>query len=287
MKYAIVGAGANGMLPAYLLKKAGHDVQVVTEHEEQAASINEQGIIHGKDRQYIKAYTDIEQIDPDAFILLAVKYEDLQPILRLLKIRCPSNRIVFLQQGMLFLEKARTLSHRHIAAAVLETDCVKLSNTEISFNKTAHVTYGLVKGHMEEFQPLLESSAWQTNWVETIEEQLFESLLFSSLIDPLTALMKIRNGELITNPHAYELFRNLYNELYLAFPEIESLQPIEKVAAFCAAEPERASAMLTDRLAGDPMEVEGLMLYVLNRSKLELPLFKAFYHLLKTVEVEK
>ena len=140
---------------------------------------------------------------------------------------------------------------------------------------------------MEEFQPLLESSAWQTNWVETIEEQLFESLLFSSLIDPLTALMKIRNGELITNPHAYELFRNLYNELYLAFPEIESLQPIEKVAAFCAAEPERASAMLTDRLAGDPMEVEGLMLYVLNRSKLELPLFKAFYHLLKTVEVEK
>ena len=287
MKYAIVGAGVNGMLPAYLLKKAGHDVQVVTEHEEQAASINEQGIIHGKDRQYVKAYTDIEQIDPDAFILLTVKYEDLQPILRLLKIRCPSNRIVFLQQGMLFLEKARTLSHRHIAAAVLETDCVKLSNTEISFNKTAHVTYGLVKGHMEEFQPLLESSAWQTNWVETIEEQLFESLLFSSLIDPLTALMKIRNGELITNPHAYELFRNLYNELYLAFPEIESLQPIEKVAAFCAAEPERASAMLTDRLAGDPMEVEGLMLYVLNRSKLELPLFKAFYHLLKTVEVEK
>lgn len=287
MKYAIIGAGVNGMLPAYLLKKAGHDVQVVTEHEEQAASINEQGIIHGKDRQYVKAYTDIEQIDPDAFILLAVKYEDLQPILRLLKIRCPSNRIVFLQQGMLFLEKARTLSHRHIAAAVLETDCVKLSNTEISFNKTAHVTYGLVKGHMEEFQPLLESSAWQTNWVETIEEQLFESLLFSSLIDPLTALMKIRNGELITNPHAYELFRNLYNELYLAFPEIESLQPIEKVAAFCAAEPERASAMLTDRLAGDPMEVEGLMLYVLNRSKLELPLFKAFYHLLKTVEVEK
>ena len=275
------------MLPAYLLKKAGHDVQVVTQHEKQAALINEQGIIHGESRQQIKAYTDIEQIDPDAFILLTVNYEDLQPILRLLKIRCPSNRIIFLQQGMLFLEKARTLSHRHIAAAILETDCVKLSDTEISFSKTAQVTFGLVKGHAEEFQPLLEASAWQSKWVNHIEEQLFESLLFSSLIDPLTALMKIRNGELITNPHAYELFRNLYNELYLAFPEIEWLQPIEKVAAYCAAEPKRVSAMFADRLAGDPMEVEGLMLYILNRSKLELPLFKAFYHLLKTVEVEK
>ncbi|WP_298826377.1 ketopantoate reductase family protein [uncultured Planococcus sp.] len=287
MKYAIIGAGASGLLPAYLLKKAGHDVQVIAQHEEQAALINKQGIIHGGNRQPVEAYTDVEQIDPDAVIILTLNYEDLQPILRLLKIRCASNRIIFLQQGMLFLEKARTLSHRHIAAAILETDCIKLSDVEISFNKAARFTFGLVKGHAEEFLPVLETSAWQSEWVDTIEESLFEQLLFNSLIDPLTAIMKIRNGELITNPHAYELFRNLYSELYLAFPEIEWLQPIEKVATLCAAEPERVSAMLADRLAGDAMEVDGLMLYVLNRSKLELPLFKAFYHLLKTVEVGK
>lgn len=287
MKYAIIGTGANGLLPAYLLKKAGHDVQVVAQHEEQAALINKQGIIHGENRQEVKAYTDVEQIEPDAFIILTVNYNDLPPILRLLKIRCPSNKIIFLQQGMLFLEKARTLSHRHIAAAILETDCVKLSDTEINFKKASRLTFGLVKGRVEEFGPVLETGAWKSGWVDDIEASLFEHLLFSSLIDPLTAMMKIRNGELITNPHAYELFRNLYNELYLAFPEIELLQPIEKVATLCAAEPERVSAMFADRLAGDQMEVEGLMLYVLNRSKLELPLFKAFYHLLKTVEVKK
>ena len=287
MKYAIIGAGANGLLPAYLLKKAGHDVQVVVQHEEQTALLNEQGIIHDGNRQQIKAYTNIEQIDPEAIIILTVNYEELPPILRLLKIRCASNRIIFLQQGMLFLEKARTLSHRHIAAAILETDCVKLNEVEISFSKSTQITCGLIKGSAEEFQPILETTAWKGRWVENLEDQLFESLLFNSLIDPLTAIMKIRNGELITNPHAYELFRNLYNELYLAFPEIEWLQPIEKVAAVCAAEPNRASSMLADRLAGDPMEIEGLMLYVLNRSNLDLPLFRAFYHLLKTVEVEK
>ncbi|WP_142826640.1 ketopantoate reductase family protein [Planococcus soli] len=287
MNYAIIGAGASGLLPAYLLKKAGHDVQVIAQREEQAALINKQGIIHGENRQLIKAYTDVEHISPDAFIILTVTYEELPPILRLLKIRCPSNKIIFLQQGMLFLEKARTLAHRHIAAAILETDCVKLNANTISFAKAPQMTLGTVKGNPEEFLPLLETTAWKSSWAENIEEQLFESLLFSSLIDPLTALMKIRNGELITNPHAYELFRTLYNELYLAFPEIESLQPIEKVAALCASEPGKVSAMCADRLAGDAMEVEGLMLYVLNRSKLELPLFKAFYHLLKAVEVEK
>lgn len=287
MNYAIIGAGANGLLPAYLLKKAGHEVQVVAQREDQAALINKQGIIYGENRQRIKAYTDVEQISPDAFVILTITYEELPPILRLLKIRCPSNKIIFLQQGMLFLEKARTLAHRHIAAAILETDCIKISDNEISFTKTPQVTLGSVKGNAEEFQPLLETMAWKSLWVDNIEESLFERLLFSSLIDPLTAIMKIRNGELITNPHAYELFRNLYNELYLAFPEIESLQPIEKVAALCAAEPGKRSMMFADRLAGDAMEIDGLMLYVLNRSNLELPLFKAHYHLLKTIEVEK
>lgn len=285
MKYAIIGAGVSGLLPAYLLKKAGHEVQVITQHEEQAALINKQGIIHGESCQKVDAYTDFEQIDPDAFILVTVNYEELQPILRLLKIRRPSNKIVFLQQGMLYLEKAHALSHRNIAAAILETDCIKLSDNEISFNKPVQLIFGLIKGQLEEFQPLLHTTAWQSEWVDNIEKSLFESVLLSSLIDPLTAMMKIRLGELITNPHAYELFRNLYNELYLAFPEIERLQPIEHVATMCAAEPAKVSRMYADRLANDPMEVDGLMLYVLNRSKLELPLFKAFYHLLKTIEV--
>ncbi len=287
MKYAIIGAGVNGLLPAYLLKKAGHEVQVVTQLEEQALLLNEQGIIHGESRQRVDAYTDLEQIDSDAFIVVTVTYEELQPILRLLKIRCPSNKIVFLQQGMLFFEKAQILAHRHIAAAILTTDSVKLSTNEISFYKSPQLTFGLVKGDADEFQPLLETTTWQSEWVDDVERALFENALLCSLIDPLTALMKIHNGELITNPDAYELFRNLYNELYLAFPEIERLQPIEKVAVMCATEPKGISRMYADRLVGDSIEVDGLMLFMLNRSKLELPLFKAFYHLLKTVEVKK
>lgn len=287
MKYAIIGAGVSGLLPAYLLKKAGHEVQVITQHEEQAALINKQGIINDGSCQMVDAYTDLEQIDPDAFVFVTVNYEELQPILRLLKIRRPSNKIVFLQRGMLYLEKANALSHRHIAAAMLDTDGIKLSDNEISFNKPVQLIFGLIKGQLDEFQPLLHTTAWQSEWVDDIEKSLFESVLLSSLIDPLTAMMKIRLGELITNPHAYELFRNLYNELYLAFPEIERLQPIEHVATMCAAEPAKVSSMYADRLANDPMEVDGLMLYVLNRSKLELPLFKAFYHLLKTIEVRK
>ncbi|EMF46432.1 hypothetical protein B481_2188 [Planococcus halocryophilus Or1] len=109
MKYAIIGAGVSGLLPAYLLKKAGHEVQVITQHEEQAALINEQGIINGENRQQVDAYTDFEQIDSDAFVIVTVNQEELQPILRLLKIRRPSNKIIFFAAGDAFFRKSHCI----------------------------------------------------------------------------------------------------------------------------------------------------------------------------------
>ncbi|MEZ0482529.1 ketopantoate reductase C-terminal domain-containing protein [Planococcus sp. SSTMD024] len=283
MKFAIIGGNAQALLLAHLLKKQG-DVQLITTNEEQAAELNTHGLICGTEQQRIAVYTDLEQVDPDAYIFITVHSDELPPILRLLKIRRPGNPLVFVQQGMLYIEKARLLAHRQIAAGTLDCDAVKVNAHEISYTKTPQLSLGLLKGEPAQFEALAKMAHMTVQWTEDIEKRLFEQLLRDSLINPLTALMKIEKGRLITDPNAYELFRNLYNEMYLAFPEIESLQPIERVAAYCASRPEEISSMLADRMANDPMDVDGLMLYILQISKLDLPLFKAFYHLLKTVE---
>ncbi len=283
MKFAIIGGNAQALLLAHLLKKEG-DVQLIITNEQQAAELNAHGLICGATKQPISVYTDFEQVDPDAYIFIAVHSEELPPILKLLKIRRPSNPLVFVQQGMLYIEKARLLAHRQIAAATLDCDAVKVNGHEIKYAKTPQLSLGVLKGEPVQFEALTHMGHVTVEWTEDIEKRLYEQLLRDSLINPLTALMKIEKGRLITDPNAYELFRNLYNELYLAFPEIESLQPIERVAAYCASRPEEISSMLADRLANDPMDVDGLMLYMLQISKLDLPLFKAFYHLLKTVE---
>ncbi|RAZ69990.1 ketopantoate reductase family protein [Planococcus maitriensis] len=283
MKFAIIGGNAQALLLAHLLKKEG-EVQLIVMDEEQAADLNAHGLICGTEQQRIAAYTDFEQVDPNAYIFITVHSEELPPTLRLLKIRRPSNPLVFIQQGMLYVEKARLLAHRQIAAGTLDCDAVKVNAHEIKYTKTPQLSFGLLKGEPAHFEPLTKVAQMAVQWTEDIEKRLFEQLLRDSLINPLTAMMKIEKGRLITEPNAYELFRNLYNEMYLAFPEIETLQPIERVAAYCASHPGEISAMLADRMAGDPMDVDGLMLYILQISKLDLPLFKAFYHLLKTVE---
>lgn len=283
MKFAIIGGNAQALLLAHLLGGEG-EVQLVVTDAEQSAELAEHGLSSKGKRQEIPVYSDIEQVDPEAYIFITVHSEELPGILRLLKIRRPSNPLIFVQQGMQYIEKARLLAHRQIAAGILDADAVKVNGHEIAFSKPPQLHMGLLKGETEQFKPLLELRSLPVNWMEELEARLFEQILKDSLINPLTALMEIEKGRLITDPDAYELFRNLYNELYLAFPEIESLQPIERVAAYCASRPEEVSAMLADRLSGDPMDVDGLMLYLLQTSKLDLPLFKSFYHLLKVVE---
>ncbi len=283
MKFAIIGGNAQALLLAHLLNKQG-EAQLIITNEQQAAELSANGLKCGTEQQQIAVHTDFEQVDPDAYIFITIHSEELPPILRLLKIRRPSNPLVFVQQGMLYVEKARLLAHRQIAAAVLDCDAVKVNGHEIKYTKTPQLSLGLLKGEAQRFEPLTAVDQIAVQWTDDIETRLFEQLLRDSLINPLTALMKIEKGRLITDPNAYELFRNLYNEMYLAFPEIESLQPIERVAAYCASRPEEISSMLADRLAGDAMDVDGLMLYILQIAKLDLPLFKAFYHLLKTVE---
>lgn len=283
MEFAVIGGNAQALLLAHLLQKDG-DVQLIITDEAQATAISERGLVCGNDRQEIPVYSDIEQVNPNAFIFIAVHSEQLPPILRLLKIRRPGNPLIFVQQGMLYLEKARLLAHRQIAGGIFDSDVVKVSDHEIKFTKQTTLDLGMIKGEPAQFDGLLQLKHVKINWMENVEAQLFERLLRDCLVNPLTALMQIQKGRLLTDPNAYELFRNLYNELYLAFPEIETLQPIEKVAAYCASRPEEVSTMFADRLSGDLMDVDGVMLYVLQTSKLDLPLFKAYYHLLKTVE---
>lgn len=283
MKFAVIGGNAQALLLAHLLKKDG-DVQLVITDQAQAEQISTQGLVCGQERQEIPVYPDFEQVDPEAYIFITVHSEELPSILKLLKIRRPSNPLVFVQQGMLYLEKARLLAHRQITAGTLDADAVKISANEITFNKRPTLSLGLLKGEDFHAEALFQLQHVRVYWLDNLEGQLFDHLLRDTLINPLTALMQIKKGKLITDPNAYELFRNLYNELYLAFPEIETLQPIEHVAAYCASRPNEVSSMLADRTAGDSMDVDGLMLYVLQTSKLDLPLFKAFYHLLKTVE---
>ncbi|MGK7378497.1 2-dehydropantoate 2-reductase [Planococcus sp. 1R117A] len=285
MKFVIVGAGAVGMLLACLLEEAGAQVQLLTRRSEQAKKINENGIIKGQRNHHVKAFTDWSHIDPKAYLLLAVKYDALEQILPYLKEYGRENPLVFLQNGMLHLQFIKEMPQQNIAAGSVEHGALKISDNEIKHTGNGMIKLALLKGDKQKFLPLLQLSRANIEWRENADQLLFRKVLLNGIINPLTALMAIKNGELLTNPYAYELMKDVYTELYRAFPEIETLLPFEEVTALCAVTAQNSSSMLMDKMAGRQMELDTILLYLLKRSSTELPLLKAFYHLLKSSEV--
>lgn len=285
MKFAVVGAGAIGMLTACLLKEAGEEVQLVARTEEQVRAINEQGIAKDNERYQIPAVADFQKIAQDAYILLAVKYDALQSILPQLNNECPENPVIFLQNGMLHLDFIKKMPHKQIAVGSVEHGALKMNDTEIRHTGLGTIKFASVKGEPSVFLPLAQIKNFKSEWHENADRLLFRKVLLNCLINPLTALMEIKNGELLTNLYAYELLKGLYTEMYLAFREIETLLPFEEVTALCASTADNTSSMLADKSAGRKMELDTILLYTLRRSEIDLPLLKTLYNLLKATEV--
>ena len=285
MKVVIVGAGAVGMLMACLLEEAGADVQVLARRDQQARTINEKGIIKDGRRHNVQAISDWTGVTSDAFVLLAVKYDALEQILPAVKLHARQNPLVFLQNGMLHLRLIDELPQTDIAAGSVEHGSLKISDNEIRHTGNGTVKWALLKGQQQRFLPLSELEGIKTEWHEYADRLLFRKVLLNGIINPLTALTSLKNGELLTNPYANELMKTVYAELYQAFPEMETLLPFEEAAALCTATAKNPSSMLMDKQAGRKMELDTILLYLLERSPMELPLLKAFYQLLKSTEV--
>lgn len=286
MNFAVIGGGAVGMLTASLLKEAGAGVQLVVRREEQAKAINDNGILMGNVRSTIHATTAYNDIHPEAFILLAVKYDALENVIAHVKKECPHNPVVFLQNGMLHLNYLKQLPNSQIAAGSVEHGALKISDNKVSHTGKGKYKIALLRGTKETFLPLLDLNGVKAEWHDNADELLLRKLLLNSIINPLTALMNIKNGELLSNLYAYELLKNLYTELYSGFPEIENLLPFEEVTALCASTSANTSSMLADKLAGRKMELDTILLYALNRSPVDLPVLRSLYHLLKAAEAQ-
>lgn len=284
MNFAVIGAGAVGMLTASLLEEAGCGVQLITRREEQAELINSQGIRKNGKVQYIKASTVWDGIPQNAFIFVTVKYAHLPEVIGTLKKLRLKNPVVFMQNGMMHLELLRNLPQKDIAAGIVEHGALKVSDTEVKHTGKGMLKFALLSGDEKRFLPLLNINGVKTEWQKDADKMLLRKVLLNSMINPLTALLSLKNGELLSNPHAYELLKTIYTELYLAFPEMETLLPFEQVTALCASTAENTSSMLADKLAGRTMELDTIVLYTIQRAFYTLPSLQTIYHVLKAAE---
>ncbi|KXH79889.1 ketopantoate reductase family protein [Sporosarcina sp. HYO08] len=293
MDIVIAGAGSIGLLVGSYLSEAGFHVTFYVRREEQARLIRENGVCrvnqdHSETIVPADASTELSKLPASALWIVAVKYAHLQSLLKSMGKVNNKNPILFLQNGIGHVPLIRETGLCHVAFATVEHGAKRMNDWTVSHNGVGMIAIAAEKGNDQLFTLIGQAASAQFPilFKENAERILMRKVLINCMINPLTAILGVENGDLIENPYCLTLFQNLYEELIGAFPKMASDLSYEDVVAVCRNTARNQSSMLVDRLAGRQMEIDTIVSAVIERANdqgKQLPILQTFEQMLYAI----
>ncbi|MFF2094358.1 ketopantoate reductase family protein [Paenibacillus sp. NPDC058174] len=323
MRIDMVGGGAIGLLFAARLAAAGAAVTVWTRTESQAAALTAVGISYrdGEEGSHrfqarvsgrcltnlTESLAESERPDEEHWVVLAVKQSHLneQLLLRLERLVSSGTRILCLQNGVGHIEKlAGAVSGALLYAGVTTEGAKRFGETGVIHTGHGQLFWGPMRLNGSESDKKGEKS--QNLWIKTLESagfsatlsndmnsRIYEKLLINAVINPLTALYDVTNGELPANPQRKQLMHALYAEtveILTADGLVLESDGWQKVLGVCQATFGNVSSMLADVRAGRVTEIEwinGGVSRIAARIGLRSPLNDAICTLVSQLQVNE
>lgn len=294
MEIVIIGAGSVGMLVASFLSETNHQVKLIVRREEQASQLQKLGLVRKKldgssVNTKIQVSSNLSNISKDSIIIIAVKYEQLKGIYEILNTLHPDTPLLFLQNGLAHLDEATKLQQHTIYFGSCQFGAERENDFTVIHRGQGVLKIALERGSREllQFFSEIQSDEFSVTFEKNTEEMLFEKALLNCLVNPLTAILKVKNGELVENLHTYKILENLYNELMEVFPEQKAQLQFEDVKNLCLKTARNTSSMLGDILHQRPTEIETIVGEVLKRAEKRgkrIPTLNTLYMLVLAIE---
>jgi len=294
MKIGIIGGGAIGLLVASYFHQQKHQIMLYTRTDEQATIINESGILlslnENISQMCINAKKLSSHIDPCDILIICVKQYHLDKIKSVID-DFKGDTILFLQNGVSHIEYVKNLSINNCFIGIVEHGALKISMNEIKHTGLGTIRIGQIKGNQEGLQKLLTlHTEWFTlqfekNWLYILHQKC----LINCTINPLTAILNIRNGELITNDYFKQISKLLFNEVASVLKLNEEVE-WQKVIEICEKTSMNYSSMNRDLYFGRETEIESMLGYVKNlaiQKKINVPTIELVYNVIKGLEKKK
>lgn len=293
LKVVIVGAGAIGLLIGSYLSEQKHEITYITRTHEQAVTLCTKGItriqpdgetVHTK----VFASTEFNQAPTDALWIIAVKYHHLSSIEPHLKSLPESTALLFTQNGLAHLQWVNQFNNHPVYIATIEHGAMK-EDSSIVVHKGIGVTkiapYIKKTNHLD--FTLFESPLFHIELAEDAYGIVLRKAILNACINPITAVLQITNGELLTNSHAFFLMKTIFYEIESVFAEISQLLTFEEVKALCIKTAKNNSSMLQDRLNHRTTEIEpivGALLQMAATRDRDLPVLRTLYNLVLAID---
>lgn len=290
MKIGIIGGGAIGLLiSAYLAEN--HPVTLYTRSHEQANDLLYHGLHIEKDGK--KSILPINarpfsngSLEENDLLIIAVKQYQLHTIIPYLqKLK---KKLLFVQNGMGHLPYLKELSaSNEVFLGIVEHGAIRKSSYSV-----AHTGKGVIKvasyyGQLECLESLQVNNDFPLIFEENYLDMLTKKLIVNAMINPLTAVLGITNGELLINPHYQMLFDQLFNELASVLEFDNKMDMKTHVKEICEKTALNHSSMFRDIEEKRKTEIDSILGYILNiadKKNCHVPITKTLYLMVKGKE---
>ncbi len=287
MNIHIIGGGAIGLFFAAEWSKE-HSVTLQTKTHSQKVLLESNGICVREKNSEAVYFVDLADKAPEKTDLIAVAVKQYHLAFVLPEIPLAPS-ILFMQNGLSHLEKIKTLPYTNVYAASVEHGIVKKDNRTIQVNGRNQTKLASVKGGTKVMADKLQGQNFLFHWMEDAYYMLVDKLAANAVINPLTALLNVKNGTLAENSFYRSLLETLCFEFSLVFPYKTKKEITSSVLGICLKTAGNESSMLKDIKTGRQTEIDaivGALLKEAEKKNVSIPAFQLLYELVKGKEAE-
>ena len=268
----IIGPGAMGCLYAALLSRSPDvHISLLDHRPQRAAQIQQQGVVlEGAEETHtvpVRCSADPHDFPvANLLIVLTKAYDTEAAIRRASSLVGPATGVLTLQNG---LGNYQTLQQRvpeeQVLAGTTSSGATLLGLGHIREAGVGEIVLGSPVGNTQlayEAAAIFKSASQTVKINDDVDAVLWRKALINCAINPLTALTRRRNGELLEIRPLRELMAQVAQEVYAvasaAGIDLGQYSRAEAVEQVCRTTATNRSSMLQDILAGRRTEVDYL-----------------------------
>ncbi|MGB9594751.1 MAG: ketopantoate reductase family protein [Candidatus Poribacteria bacterium] len=304
MRIVIVGPGAMGCLFAGLLTESGQtDVWLLDKTKARSDKINENGItiegIGGKRILKIKATSLPNEIEYADLILICVKsYDTFDAVRSIAQIVKDDSIILTLQNGLTNIDViSNAINRGKIIAGVTSYGATMLGVGHIKHAGSGDTVIGKISPNLSDQEVnqianIFKSARISISITDNIKSFIWGKLIINASINPITAITKLKNGELLKYKETRELLKMVAEEsVKIAIASgiiLPYNNPVIAVESVCEMTAENVSSMLQDVLNHKRTEIDAINGAIIEKGRelnIDTSINKVLTYLVKAIEL--
>jgi len=248
MRINIIGPGAMGIILSYYLHKR-NDVLLIVK-EEDIDKYAEITVIDGENEEKILVKVSSRMMEADLTIV-AVKSYDLENVLNKYQ---PKGKVLFIQNGLKHINIEREGMEKFFAVTTWAGRRIEKGKVEITGRGYFRVGG---KGNLD--LSVFTDSGINAEWSDNIIQEIYRKAAINSVINPVTALFKVKNGSIIENPYLWSIARIMAAENKALLEKMGYNFNVENdIYETCRVTSKNVSSMLQDLNSGKRTEIDSI-----------------------------